>query len=79
MTNFDHPVVRRTVGRYRFSISGAYASPEGRRLIVELNGGIHGDLIRIREEKLQTWIELDVSNLYAQGLLAKATKKKQED
>ena len=77
MTNFDHSVTRRTVGRYRFSISGVYPSPEGRRLIVELASNGHGDLIKIREERRQDFVELDVAQLYAKGLLQKASKKEE--
>lgn len=35
MTSFDRRVRRRTVGKYRFTLSGALAAPQGRRLVVE--------------------------------------------
>ena len=75
MTSFDRPVTRRTIGRYRFTISGAYPASDGKRLVVELVGNQRGDFIRIREEKRQQAVELDVSELYARGLRTLAAKK----
>ena len=78
MTGFDKPVTRRTIGKYRFTITGAFQHPDGRRLIVELKGDQHGDLIRIREEKRQQWVELDASELYLKGLRAQSARDKAE-
>jgi hypothetical protein len=75
MIGFDKPVTRRTTNKYRFSISGAYPSPEGKRLIVELSSNAHGDFIKIHEERLQTFVELDIAQLYAKSLLSQASKK----
>ena len=74
-TGFDKPVRRRTVGTYKFTVSGPMPHSEGRKLIVELAGDVHGDLVRIREEGCQRWVELDVARLYHRGLVTMASKK----
>jgi len=76
MTSFDRPVRRRTIGKYRVRVTGVSPSPTGRRLIVELRGDEHGDLIAIREERRRQWVELDVPGLYLKGLVAKARREK---
>ena len=75
MTSFDKPVKRVTVGKYRFTVQGPLVHSEGRRLVVELSGNEHGDLVRIREEGRKTWVELDASRLYHRGLMTMAGKK----
>ncbi len=70
MTGFDKTVSRRTIGKYRFAISGAFRSEAGRRLVVELSGDDHADLLRIREERRREWVELDIPSLYLKGLKA---------
>jgi hypothetical protein len=76
MTGFNRHVRRRTIGRYRISITGAIPSPSGKRLVVVLKGDEHGDLIAIRQERSKQWVEFDVPGLYLRGLLAKARQEK---
>ncbi len=76
MTGFDRPVRRRTVGKYRVTVTGAMTSPSGKHFIVELRGDEHGDLVAIREERRRQWVELDVPGLYVRGLLAQARREK---
>jgi len=72
---FDKPVSRRTVGSYKFTVQGPLLHSDGKRLVVELRGDEHGDLVRIREEKCKRWVELDVARLYHRGLVTMAVKK----
>jgi hypothetical protein len=75
MTGFDKSVTRRTVGHYRIGLTGAYPSPTGKRIVAELKGDAHGDLLRMRIEGHKTWVELSVPDLFAKGLIAQARKK----
>lgn len=74
MTDMDKKVKRRTVSPYRITISGAYPDMLGRKLVVELAGGPHGDMIRIREAGRRKWVELDVAETYRKGLIATARR-----
>jgi len=71
MTDMSHSVPRTTVAPFRITVSGAYRDVNGRKLVVELAGGEHGDLLRIREAGRRTWVELDVAELYRRGLIRK--------
>ena len=83
MTGFDKKVRRRTVCRYQFTICGAFVVGSGKhgpgkRLIAELVGDEGGDFIRVREEKRQKTVELDIGGLYVRGLRALAAKARAE-
>lgn len=72
-TEFSRPVRRRTVGVYRFALTHAIrGDATGRKLVVELKGDDHGDLIRIREERRRDWVELDVAELYRKAVIQRA-------
>ena len=72
MTDFDKPVTRRTVNAYRVGLTGAVASPSGRRLAVTLHGDPHGDFVTIRESGRRFAVTLDIAELYRRGLMAQA-------
>jgi hypothetical protein len=76
MTGMDRPVKRRTVTPYRVTVTGVYPDPQGRKLVVELTGDGHGDLIRIRESGRRKWVELDVAELYRKALIAESRRHK---
>ena len=75
MTPMLKPCRRITCNPYRITVSGAIASESGRKLVAELVGDQHGDLLRLREAGRRTWVTLSIPELYRRGLLAMTGKK----
>tara|TARA_Y100000310_G_C20355490_1_gene656442 strand:+ start:130 stop:399 length:270 start_codon:yes stop_codon:yes gene_type:complete len=80
MTEFDKPVKRRTVGRYRSTIVGAFPDPGGKKYVVELGDpealGRGVDVIRIREAGCRTFVLVDPGTLFVKGMIAQAAAKR---
>ena len=76
MTPLTKPITRRTVTRYRITVSGCYADQTGGRpLVVELASNKNGDILGIREAGRRTWVRYDIGELYRKGLIKKARGK----
>jgi hypothetical protein len=76
MTPMLKPCRRITCNPYRITVSGATVSESGRKLVAELAGDQHGDLLRLREAGRRTWVTLSIPDLYRRGLLAQVKKAK---
>lgn len=72
MTGMNKRVRRKTVLRYRVTVTSAAPDPTGREIVAELAGSDHGDMLRLREAGRRTWVELSIPDLYRKGLLAQA-------
>jgi hypothetical protein len=76
MTTMDRPVTRRTIQGYTITLTGAYPSPSGRRLVATLRGDGAGDWLEIREAGRRQRVVLDIAGLYRKGLIAQAKQRK---